>query len=176
MKQEEVLVIKRAKELSNIIDQTVVTVRRIAYELRPSLLDDMGLGAAIEWQLIEFEKRSGIKTKFQNLEKELSLSDAAQTGLFRIVQESLTNVGRYSSAKNVLVSLAISENQILISIKDDGIGFELEKLAVKKTLGIVGMRERCILLGGVLEVISVVGAGTEVKVTMPIYIDDNKDI
>ena len=176
MKQEGELTIKRAKELSNIIDQTVVTVRRIAYELRPSLLDDMGLGAAIEWQLIEFEKRSGIKTEFQNLEKELELSDAAKTGLFRIVQESLTNTGRYSNAKKAIVSLAINENHILMSIKDDGIGFELEKLAYKKTLGIVGMRERCIILGGVLEIISSVGAGTEVKVTMPIHKKDDTGI
>jgi PAS domain S-box-containing protein len=176
MKQEGAVTIKRAKELSNIIDQTVTTVRRIAYELRPSLLDDMGLGAAIEWQLIEFEKRSGIKTKFQNLENELALSDAAKTGLFRIVQESLTNTGRYSNAKKVVVSLAINKNHILMSIKDDGIGFELEKLAYKKTLGIVGMRERCIILGGVLEIISSVGAGTEVKVTMPIHKEDHSGI
>ena len=174
IKQEEGAVTKRANELKSIIDKTIITVRRIAYELRPSLLDDMGLGAAIEWQLLEFEKRSGIKTEFQNLEKELALSDAAKTGLFRIVQESLTNVSRYSKAKNVIVRLLLNEKELLLSVKDDGVGFEIDKLAFKKTLGIVGMKERCIMLGGVLDIISVAGVGTEVRVIIPVRMDDKK--
>jgi len=158
---------QRAEDLKSLLDNAVVTVRKIASELRPSLLDDMGLGAAIEWQLSEFEKRSGIKTEADKIQIELSLANAIKTGLFRIVQESLTNVARYARAKKVTVSLQCEEGQVMLTIKDDGVGFNKEKLATKKTLGILGMKERTLMMKGTYEIDSAPGMGTTVTVKIP---------
>jgi len=138
------------------------------------MLDDMGLVAAIEWQLIEFEKRSGVRTKYTGIKSTLTLSDTAKTCLFRIVQESLTNVGRYAKAKNVSVSLMETDQQVILKILDDGIGFELEKLAFKKTLGIVGMKERCLMLGGEFKIDSTQGSGTKIKIIIPAQVNLNE--
>lgn len=176
IKDQKEAVLNKITDFKNMIDQTVSTVRRMAYELRPSMLDDMGLVAAIEWQLIEFEKRSGVQTKYTGTKSRFPLSDTAKTALFRIVQESLTNVGRYAKAKNVSVSLMEIDQQVVLKILDDGIGFELEKLAFKKTLGIVGMKERCIMLGGEFKIDSTEGSGTKIKVTIPTENNLNKEI
>ena len=125
---------KRTDELKNMLDMTVTTVRRIAYQLRPSILDDMGLVAAIEWQLNEFEKRAGVTTCYEGITSIIPITDNAKTGLFRIVQESLTNVGRYANAKNVKVSLEQVDDKVKLIITDDGIGFDVEKLAAKKII------------------------------------------
>lgn len=169
MKEKNEAIEYKMSEFKKMIDQTVSTVRRIAYELRPSMLDDMGLVAAIEWQLTEFEKRSGIKTEYHGRQSRFPLTDAAKTGLFRIVQESLTNVGRYAKAKHVKVSLMQENNSIILKIVDDGVGFEIEKLAFKKSLGIVGMKERCLMLGGEFKIETTVGTGTKIKVIIPAH-------
>ena len=158
---------KKTFELSKILDETVKTVRRIASELRPSLLDDLGLVAAIEWQLNEFEKRSGIKAELKKMRIEPVLPDAARTGLFRIVQESLTNVARHAKANKVTVSLQQKKGLLVLKIEDDGVGFNKEKIAVKKTLGILGMKERTSVMGGTYEIEGASGKGTIVSVTVP---------
>ena len=158
---------KKTLELSKILDETVKTVRRIASELRPSLLDDLGLVAAIEWQLNEFEKRSGIKAELKKMRIEPLLPDAARTGLFRIVQESLTNVARHANAKKVTISLQQKKGLLVLKIEDDGIGFDKEKITGKKTLGILGMKERTSVMGGTYEIESASGKGTIVSVTVP---------
>ena len=160
---------KKTEALKGMLDETVKSVRRISSELRPSVLDDMGLAVAIEWHLSEFEKRSGVKTKLNKTDKELVLTDAMKIGLFRIVQESLTNVARYAEAKNVVVSLGQNENDLLLSIKDDGVGFDKEKIATKKTLGILGMKERTNMMGGEYEIKSIPGNGTTVTVKIPLH-------
>lgn len=160
---------KKTEALKGMLDETVKSVRRISSELRPSVLDDMGLAVAIEWHLAEFEKRSGVKTKLNKTDKELVLTDAMKIGLFRIVQESLTNVARYAEAKNVVVSLGQNENDLLLSIKDDGVGFDKEKIATKKTLGILGMKERTNMMGGEYEIKSIPGNGTTVTVKIPLH-------
>jgi|CXWL01.1.fsa_nt_gi PAS domain S-box-containing protein len=159
---------QRTEELNEMLDKTVITVRRIASELRPSMLDDMGLGAAIEWHLSEFEKRSGVKTEFNMMQSELPLPDAIKTGLFRVVQESLTNVGRYAKAKKVAISLQQKDGHLAMLIKDNGVGFDIaEKIAAKKTLGILGMTERCYIMGGTFNINSTPGKGTTITVKVP---------
>lgn len=158
---------QRTEELKNILDSTVNTVRRIASDLRPSILDDMGLGAAIEWHLVDFEKRSGVKTEFDNMDTELALPDNVKTGMFRIVQESLTNVIRYANAKNVFVSLKLKAGNIELFIRDNGSGFDNKKIAVKKTFGIMGMKERAKMMGGIYKISSEPGIGTTVHVIIP---------
>ncbi|MGZ8552031.1 MAG: sensor histidine kinase [Chitinophagaceae bacterium] len=113
---------------------TAKTVRRIASELRPGLLDDLGLIAAMEWHMEEFEKRLGILKELYIPETEIQLPDALKIGIFRIFQESLTNVARHSGATKVTVSLEQEEKQLILTIRDNGKGFE-EKSGIKKTLG-----------------------------------------
>lgn len=159
---------EKMKDLLAMLDQTVRTVRRISSELRPSLLDDLGLIAAMEWQLQEFKKRSDIKTSFTAPENEIKLPDMVKTGLFRIFQESLTNVVRHSNAKKMVISLEYKNNDFILSIADDGKGFDKDKIADKRTLGILGMKERTSMIGGKYEITSEPGKGTVVVVTVPL--------
>ncbi len=161
------IVKQKMNDLLNMLDETVKTVRRISSELRPSLLDDLGLTAAMEWQLQEFKKRSGIKISFTTPEAEINLSDKVKIGLFRIFQESLTNVVRHSQAKKLKVSLLQSTNNLILSIEDDGKGFDKVKIANKRTLGILGMKERTSMIGGTYEITGIPGKGTIVVVTIP---------
>lgn len=151
-----------------MIDHTVMTIRRISSELRPSLIDDLGLTAAMEWHLNEFEKRSDIKTSLKVLSGSIHLSDNAKIGIFRIFQESLTNVARHSSAKNVDVVLFQKTDKLILSIIDNGLGFDKQKIAEKKTLGILGMKERTAMIRGSYEITSEPGKGTRVLVSIPL--------
>ncbi|MBC7950037.1 MAG: PAS domain S-box protein [Chitinophagaceae bacterium] len=161
-------------ELLAMIDTTVKTVRRISSELRPSLLDDLGLIPAMEWHLEEFEKRSGILKEFTGPPKEIQLSDEIKIGLFRIFQESLTNVARHAQAKNVKINLEKNDKKVILTIKDDGLGFD-EVNAPKKTLGILGMKERTIMLGGEYTITGVPGQGTTVSVAVPLNGSDHQN-
>jgi PAS domain S-box-containing protein len=158
----------RMTDLKNIMEETVKLIRRISSDLRPSLLDDMGLLAAIEWHLLEMEKRSGIAIELTGLKEEPALSTESKTNLFRILQESLTNVGRYAQARKVQVDLSRKENLLVMTISDDGVGFDKEKVASKRTLGILGMRERTAMMGGTYVITSAPGEGTTVLVTVPL--------
>lgn len=158
---------EKIKDLLELLDSTVNTVRRISSELRPSLLDDMGLVPAMEWHLKEFGKRMNLKTKLTVSEQEPLFTDSIKTGLFRIFQESLTNVARHANAKKVEVDLKEEDGQIVLSIKDDGLGFEKEKAAGKKTLGILGMKERSFMMGGSYQINSIPGEGVLVVVSVP---------
>ena len=159
---------EKLRELNAMMDETIKTVRKIASDLRPTLLDNIGLGAAIEWHLSDFEKRAGIEVQYTGLNEEVSLSLASKTGLFRIVQESLTNVARYAQARKVIVFLEKKFDQLLLTIQDNGIGFDQEKIAAKKTFGIVGMRERAAMMGGGYYISSIPGKGTTTIVKVPL--------
>jgi len=158
----------RMKELLVMLDETVKSVRRISSELRPSLLDDLGLTAAMEWQLTEFEKRFEIKTVFKSDDAEIKLSESVKTALFRILQESLTNVARHSEAKKVTVSLNRKNGSVVLSVVDNGVGFDKQNAIGKKTLGILGMQERTSMIGGTYEISGKPGKGTRVVVTIPL--------
>jgi PAS domain S-box-containing protein len=165
---DDALIKEKMKSLLLMLDDTVQSVRRISAELRPSLLDDLGLVAAMEWQLHEFKRRSDIKTNFTAPEDELGLSDMVKTGLFRIFQESLTNVVRHSNAKNLRVSLENIDNSIILTIADDGKGFDKDKIVNKRTLGILGMKERSAMIGGTYDIVSMPGKGTTVVIAIPV--------
>ena len=160
-------------DIIDLLDSMVKSVRRISSELRPSLLYNLGLVAAIEWHLKEFEKRSGIKTIFNEPKEELELPDSLKKGLFRIFQESLTNVSRHADANKVKVTLEQKGEELILSIEDNGQGFEKENVAAKDTLGILGMRERSQMMGGNYEISSIPGKGTIVIVAVP-YNGKNK--
>jgi PAS domain S-box-containing protein len=167
IKSEDKEVQGKITETIELIDGTVKTVRRIATELRPSILDDLGLVAAMEWQSEEFERRSGIHTTFKSNITAIAAATDLATGVFRIYQESLTNVMRHANASSVEASLFISDKEIKLEIRDNGKGFIVEEIANKKTLGLMGMRERATLLGGTYEISSIPQKGTAVIIVVP---------
>jgi signal transduction histidine kinase len=151
-----------------LIDDTVKTVRRIATQLRPSILDDLGLVSAMEWQSEEFEKRFKIQTRFSTNVSIVEMESEIATGLFRIFQESLTNVLRHSKATEVAAVLQADEGQLTLQITDNGIGFNAAQIENKKTLGLLGMKERTLMMGGTYEITSKPDQGTTVIITVPI--------
>jgi PAS domain S-box-containing protein len=167
--QEDNELRQKAVTVTSLLDTTIMTVRRIATELRPSILDDLGLVAAIEWQCQEFERRSGICTEFNSTLAEFVHSSAIAIGLFRICQESMTNVARHAAASRIRISLQEElDEYILLKIEDDGKGFEVRTTGSKKTLGLLGMKERALMMGGEFRIDSEPGKGTTLFVTVPI--------
>jgi hypothetical protein len=154
--------------MSALIDNTVHTVRRIATELRPGVLDAFGLVAATEWAMQDFSTRSGVRANFVNrLATEPELGGERDTHVFRVVQEALTNVARHSSASAVAVELTDAPDEIVVTVQDNGRGFDLVPGWAKGSLGLHGMRERARLLGGKLELDSASGRGTRVTLHVP---------
>ena len=149
------------------IDATIHTVRRIAMELRPGVLDDLGLVAALEWQLKDFEKRTGIRCEFFPPVEDISLDADLSTALFRIFQEALTNVARHSGATEVRVRLRADADSSTLEVEDNGKGIEKEKILSSKSLGLLGMRERAQMFGGRITVTGTPGIGTKVTVEIP---------
>jgi PAS domain S-box-containing protein len=154
--------------IMNLLDTTIKTVRRIATDLRPSILDDLGLIAAIEWQSQEFGRRSGIPTDFISTMYEFKYASAIAIGLFSICQESLTNVARHAAASKIRILLEEENENILLTIRDNGKGFDTRKIGGKKTLGLLGMKERTLMMGGEFRIESLPGEGTTLTVTVPI--------
>jgi signal transduction histidine kinase len=159
---------QKMKDLMTAVDATGKVVRRISANLRPGLLDQFGLAAAMAWYIEEFKKRSGITFFFHEPEEKLQIEDLTKSGLYSIFQESLTNIARHSGADKVWIKLVIKEDQILMSIKDNGRGFDKQIADKKKTLGILGMEERALMMGGNCAIGSIPENGTTVTVTVPI--------
>lgn len=159
---------QKLTESLQLIDETVKTVRRIATQLRPSILDDLGLVSAMEWQSEEFEKRFKISTLFISNVNTLDIDPEIATGIFRVYQESLTNVLRHSRANTVKVSLYFTEGLLTLTITDNGVGFNSEQIEDKKTLGLLGMKERTLMMGGSYHISSKPGEGTAVVITVPL--------
>jgi PAS domain S-box-containing protein len=164
--------LQKTADTLRLLNETIRTVRRIATELRPSMLDDLGLVEAIEWQSKEFEKRSGIVISFESCVSTLPVSSVITTSLFRIYQEALTNIARHANAKNVFSKLQLINDQVILTIKDDGIGFDMQTLGLKRTLGLLGMKERTLMIGGQFEICSKPGAGTTIVVTTNVQLED----
>lgn len=172
LKPDEKILQDKVREVMQLLDETVKSVRRIASELRPGMLDDLGLVAAMEWQSEEFEKRSGIKVEFAHSLANDNLPPNLSTGLFRIYQESLTNVARHAQAHNVTSSLYQIDGEVVLQISDDGKGFDAREMATKRTLGLLGMKERTMMMGGKYEIISNPGNGTTVVVSVPVTVEN----
>jgi PAS domain S-box-containing protein len=151
----------------SLLDETIQTVRRIATDLRPSILDDLGLIAAIEWQSQEFEKRAGIRTVFQSTIPEMDFPPDIAIGMFRICQESLTNVARHASASQVSITLGPADCGVCMAISDDGKGLDPRR-GDRKTLGLIGMKERALMMGGTLVMGNGETNGFRLAVTVPL--------
>ncbi len=153
------------------MDLAITAIRRIASELRPSLLDDLGLAAAIEWQAQQFQARTGMICVC-NFSGTVELTEAQSTAVFRIFQEALTNILRHAHATRVDIELKRDNNHFILLISDNGRGITEEEKSQQQSLGILGMRERAYLIGGRIEIRGIRGKGTEVIVRVPISAQD----
>jgi PAS domain S-box-containing protein len=149
------------------VDSTIASVRKISSELRPGILDASGLVGAVEWAADEFESRTGIKCHLDLPQDEMIITEEGATALFRIFQETLTNVARHAHATEVDVRLAKEDGNPVLELHDNGKGITEEQAAAANSLGILGMRERALLLGGEITIRGVPGKGTTVKVRLP---------
>ncbi len=159
--------IEKTDSMCKLIDTTVQTVRKIATGLRPEMLDDMGLVAAVGWQAKEFQKRTGIRCRAK-LPPEVKFDMDISTTMFRIFQEILTNVARHSRATRVDIELIVSEERVGLEVTDNGVGIADSDLNGKKSLGLLGMHERALLFGGEVRVTGTPGHGTRVSVSIPV--------
>lgn len=160
-------VMARLRILSQLVESTVETVRRVARELRPHVVEDLGLMAAIRFQVEEFATRWGLECRFRSACETLDLSAERSTHLFRILQESLTNVARHAAAKRVSIDLTTDADGLTLTISDDGQGITAEKMSNTKSIGLIGIRERALLCGGRASFITPAAGGTRVEVWIP---------
>ncbi|MDX6403892.1 MAG: hypothetical protein QOH70_1347 [Blastocatellia bacterium] len=154
--------------MMQLVDQTFDTVRRISSELRPSILDDLGLVAAIRWQGEQFEAQAGITCRYDIRLKDVELDRQQSTAIFRVFQEAMTNVVRHAKATRVDITLEKKDNDLVLTIRDDGRGITADEKSDRLSLGLLGMRERVNLIGGALDIAGVEGKGTVITVRVAI--------
>ena len=152
------------------IDDMIAAVRRIASELRPQMLDDLGLVAALEWYTQEFARRTGMRCYFhrRGRPEEAAIDAPRATALYRIFQEMMTNVARHAQASRVSVSLETTETSIRLMVRDNGMGMQQAHRNGRRSLGILGMKERAMVLGGSVSVAGAAGRGTIVRARIPL--------
>ena len=151
-----------------LVDDMIVTLRRIASDLRPRTLDDLGLAAALEWQGQEFERRTGIHCRVALPREPLNLDSERSITIFRIFQESLTNVARHAQATSVEARLEVEGDELIFSVHDNGKGFDPQEAKARKSLGLVGMQERAHLLNGEVSIEGIPGSGTTLMLRFPV--------
>jgi signal transduction histidine kinase len=164
--EKPALLVEQLRHMIALIDSATGTVQRICSELRPQMLDVLGLFDAIEWQAEEFQRREGISCQV-TLEGPEIEEEKYVIVLFRIVQEALTNVSRHAEASKVAVRLDVDKQRVLLEIDDDGRGITPEQVFNKRSLGLIGMRERVSFLNGKLDITGTKGRGTHLRVTLP---------
>ena len=158
----------KLNEMLGLIDGAVASTRRIAADLRPLLLDDLGLGPAIEWLAGSFSQRHGMPCRL-HLDNDLDLPEPFATAVFRIVQEMLANVGKHAQATAADVTLELRPREIFLAVEDNGRGFDAQGQHALGALGLMGMRERAGLLDGDVSIASTPGHGTRIEVRLPLH-------
>ena len=165
---------KKQTELSHktqlmlhVVDETVQLVKKISTELRPGILDDLGLMAAIEWQCHEFSQRLGVKCQFNTSLNELHLERDVSTGIFRIFQEAFTNIARHSAASVITIDVSWDKD-LVMEIQDNGKGITEQEINNIKSLGLLSMKERAHIMGGELSINGTIGKGTIIKLIIPV--------
>ena len=153
--------------MSGVVDTTIDVVRRISAELRPSILDDLGLAAAVEWQAQQFQSRTGITCSYACSVSHIGLDAERSTAIFRIFQEALTNVLRHAKATKIDVSIAEEKEELVLRVRDNGRGILESERTGLRSLGLLGMRERADLMGGSIEITGLQGTGTIVVLRVP---------
>ncbi|MBI1763177.1 MAG: PAS domain S-box protein [Acidobacteria bacterium] len=160
--------VQKAEGMASLLDDTIQTVRDLATQLRPGVLDTLGLTAAIEWQVQDFQARTGIECEIWLCPEPKDLPQEKATALFRILQEILTNIIRHADATRVVIHLLPRENALLLSVADNGRGITTGNLRDGKSLGLLGMRERALMVGGEVDFEGSHERGTTVTVKVPV--------
>jgi signal transduction histidine kinase len=151
-----------------LIDDTIQSVRRIASDLRPQVLDEEGLMGAIKLQAREFQARTGIRCKVDLPDVPFVMDQERATGVLRIFQEAMTNVARHARATRVEIRLRLDAGCLVLSVLDNGLGISPTALRSPKALGLRGVRERALLLGGRVAIARADGRGTRVRLSVPL--------
>jgi PAS domain S-box-containing protein len=166
--KEQELLLEKAKSMNELVDVAIQTVQKISAELRPGILDDLGLAAALEWQASKFETLTQIKCELSSNPKDIVVDSDRSTAIFRIFQEVLTNVIRHANATKVKASLKEEAGRIVLTVRDNGKGIEEKQLSNPKAFGLIGMRERAGFWGGEVKISGSPGKGTTVMVNIPL--------
>jgi PAS domain S-box-containing protein len=172
----DVIIKERIAGVLAMLTEMIHSIRRISTQLRPSILDDLGLIEALKWQVRDFQRRTGVGMAFESPEEPLKLDPAVTTGLFRIFQETLTNITRHAEATYVSASLGVDEDRLILTITDNGKGFDPVVAKKKKTLGLMGMKERTLMMKGVYEIKSQPGSGTSLRFSVPLHYEQQPSI
>jgi signal transduction histidine kinase len=159
---------EKTKSMLSLIDVTIQTVKKIITDLRPGILDHLGISAAIEWQAEEFQKITGIPCSAVMVPEEILLDKDLTTNIFRIFQEILTNVMRHAQATRVDVRLEESGERVMLKVRDNGTGITEEQIYHSSSFGIMGIRERVNFLGGSFKITGIPLEGTEISITVPL--------
>ena len=158
----------RHAKMETTLKETVAATRRIATGLRPLMLDDLGLVPALDWLVETFRERHEIPCELVVEGDEIELPSAQATAVFRIVQESLVNIGKHAQAKDVKVSIASADGMLTVRVVDDGVGFSMDAPRKPNSYGLLGLRERALLSGGDVAIESAPGRGTSVVARIPL--------
>jgi len=162
------LIAEELQSMQKLVDETSQLLWAIITELRPQMLDDLGLVATFEWEANQFGLRTGISCEFKSFAGDIQIDSKRSITLFRIYQEALTNVARHANA-TVVKSVLKRENEMLVlEIKDNGYGISIDKKSEPESFGLIGMRERALALGGLLEISGIAGEGTTIIVRLPL--------
>ena len=161
-------VINKIEEMNQQLDHTMQVVQRVSSELRPCLLDDLGLSAALEWQADKVQERLGIAIDFVSIPEDITPDETLGITVFRIFQEALTNIARHADANQVEVLLIQKEKRLALTVRDNGCGIGAEQLEDSRSYGLIGMRERAALLDGTLTIHSVKNRGTTIQLSIPL--------
>jgi PAS domain S-box-containing protein len=159
---------KKTTSMLNLLDTTIQRVKKLSADLRPGLLDDLGLVAAIEWQAGEFQDHTGIKCRVTFQPEDISIDADKATAIFRIFQETLTNIARHARATAVNISLKKKNDEIILRVKDNGIGITQKQIADTTSLGLIGMKERVFPFKGKLTIVGEKAKGTTLSVILPL--------
>jgi signal transduction histidine kinase len=159
---------EKTRAMTEIVDSTIQSVKRILMELRPAILDHLGLSASIEWQALDFQNHTGISCELIIDPPNIVIDGGRTMTLFRIFQEALTNVARHAEATRVTVSLTKTDDEIVLMISDDGKGITKEQLSKPRSFGILGVSERVRFWGGSVTVEGTAASGTTMRVALPL--------
>ena len=158
----------RLRKMRGTLDAMIGSVRRISAELRPAMLDQLGLPATVDWHATEFSERTGIACSVRSQVGEGPLPGPVTTALYRILQECLTNVARHAKASMVEITLERVDGDVALSVRDDGRGILEEAIGSPRSLGLLGMQERCRAVGGALSILRRPDQGTLIQVRIPV--------
>lgn len=161
------LIIQELQSMSGVLDDMIRSVRRIATELRPEVLDHLDLRGAMEWQLREFQSRTGIRCRLVSNVEEVNFDRDRATAVFRIFQETLTNIARHANAHEATIHLNEEAGYLLLEVQDDGVGIPQKEIHNPNAWGLVGMSERALLLGGSFNISGIENQGTQVTLRVP---------